>query len=66
MVLLGLPWWLHNKQLAYKSRRYGFNSWIGKKPWRRKWQLTQVFLSGKPMGRGAWWAVIHGLAKNWT
>ena len=19
-----------------------------------------------PMGRGAWWATVHGIAKNWT
>ena len=21
---------------------------------------------GKPMDRGAWWAVVHGMAKSWT
>ena len=20
----------------------------------------------KPMDRGAWWAIVHGLAKSWT
>ena len=25
----------------------GFNSWVGKFPWRRKWQLTSVFLPGE-------------------
>ena len=28
-----------------------FDPWIGKVPWRRKWQPTQVFLSGKPHGQ---------------
>ena len=23
-----------------------FNPWVGKIPWRRKWQLTPVFLPG--------------------
>ena len=60
-MLLGLPWWLSDKEPAYKSRRYGFNSWIGKTPWRRKWQLPPP-----PPGRGACGAIIHGVAKSWT
>ena len=28
-------------------RRRGFNPWVGKIPWRRKWQPTPVFLPGK-------------------
>ena len=27
--------------------RPGFDPWVGKIPWRRKWQPTQVFLPGK-------------------
>ena len=23
-------------------------------------------LSGNPMGRGAWWAIVHGVAESWT
>jgi len=26
------------------------NIWVGKIPWRRKWQLTPVFLPGKLQG----------------
>ena len=29
----------------------GFNPWVGKIPWRRKWQPTPVFLPGKSHGR---------------
>ena len=29
------------------SRRYKFNPWIGNIPWRRKWQCTPGFFSGK-------------------
>ena len=32
----------------------GFDSWVGKTPWRRAWQPTPVFLLGKSMDRGAW------------
>ena len=36
-------------------------------PWRRAWQPTPVFLPGDtPMGRGAWWATVHGVTKSWT
>ena len=30
-----------------QHRRYGFNPWLGKIHWRRKWQPTSVFLPGK-------------------
>ena len=31
-------------------RSSGFNSWVGKIPWRSKWQPTLVFLPGKSLG----------------
>ena len=43
----GLPWWLSGKESTYQCRRPGFDPWVGKIPWRRKWQLTPVFLPGK-------------------
>ena len=30
-----------------QCRRHRFDSWVGKIPWRRKWQPTLVFLPGK-------------------
>jgi len=32
-------------------RRRGFDPWVGKIPWRRKWQPTPVFLPGKSHGQ---------------
>ena len=29
----------------------GFNPWVGKIPWRRKWQSTPVLLPGKSHGQ---------------
>ena len=29
----------------------GFDPWVRKVPWRRKWQPTPVFLPGKPHGQ---------------
>ena len=37
--------------VCLQCRRPGFNSWVGKIPWRRKWQPTPVFLPGKPHGQ---------------
>ena len=31
--------------------RPGFDPWVGKIPWRRKWQSTPVFLPGKSHGK---------------
>ena len=47
---LGLPRWLSGKGPTRQRRswrRPGFNPWVGKTPWRRKWQSTPVFLPGK-------------------
>ena len=30
-----------------RHRRRGFSSWVGKIPWRRKWQATPAFLPGE-------------------
>ena len=32
-------------------RRCGFNPWVRKIPWKRKWKPTPVFLSGKSHGQ---------------
>ena len=42
-----LPWWLSDKESACECRRLGFNPWVRKTLWRRKWQPTLVFLPGK-------------------
>ena len=59
-----LPWRLCGKESPCQCRRLGFNSWVEKIPWRRKWQPIPIFLLGTPMDRGAWWATVHGVAKE--
>ena len=34
-----------------RLRRHGFNPWVGKIPWSRKWQPTPIFLPGKFHGQ---------------
>jgi len=52
---LGLPRWLRVKESACECKRCGFNAWVGKISWMRKWQLAPVFLPGEEnyMDRGA-------------
>ena len=42
-----LLFWLSGKELACQCRRYRFDPWVRKIAWRRKWQPTPMFLSGK-------------------
>ena len=45
--LHGFPRWCSGKESACqcrKCKRWGFDPWVGKIPWRRKWQPTSVFL----------------------
>ena len=37
---------------------------LGSLLWRRQWQPTPVLLPGKFRDGGAWWAVVHGVAKS--
>ena len=35
-------------------------------PRRRQWHPLQYPCLENPMDVGAWWAVVHGVAKSWT
>ena len=48
---LELPWWLRRQSICLQCRRPGFDPWVGKIPWRRKWQPTPVLLPGKSHGQ---------------
>ena len=50
----GFPRWVSGKESACqcrRRRRHGFDPWVGKVPWRRKWQPTPLFLPGKSHGQ---------------
>ena len=49
-----------------RGRRHGFDLWVRKVPWRRKWQSTPGFLPGESQDRGAWRATAHRVAKSQT
>ena len=50
---MGLPRWHSGKESTCQYRRRkkpGFDPWMEKIPWKRKWQPTPVFLPGKSRG----------------
>ena len=50
----GLPKGHRGKEYSCQRRRhkrYKFNPWVGKIPWKRRWQPTLVFLPGKSHGQ---------------
>ena len=47
-LLFALPRWLTGKESTCQCE---FHPWVGKLPWRRRWQLTPVFLPGEFRGQ---------------
>jgi len=48
-----------------KRRRWSFDPWVRKIPWRKKWQPTLVFVPGKFQGqRSLAGYIVHGVAKR--
>ena len=73
ITLKGFPWWLSGKESSCQCRRHGFDSWVGKIPWRVKWQPTPVFLPEKFHAQRSLWGlqsigsqrVRHDIATKW-
>ena len=61
-----LPRGLSGKQSACQCWRHRFDPWIGKNPWRRKWQPTPVFLPGKFHGQRSLAGYSPRFSKSWT
>ena len=60
-----LPTWLSGKEPTCQYRRQGFDPWVGKIPWRRKWQPSPVFLPGKYHGRRSLMGYSPWGCKEW-
>ena len=54
------PWWLSSKESACQCRRHGFE----RAPKEGNGNPLQYSYLGNPMDRGAWWATVHGVAKE--
>ena len=77
-----LPWWLSQSGVCLPRGRPGFTPWVGKIPWRRKWQPTPVFLPGEAHGQASlmdyspwghrdsdrteWQTLSSGLSVGWN
>ena len=69
---LGSPRWINGKESTCQCRRHRFNPWVGKIPWRSKWQPIPVLLPGKSHGQrrlegySPWISKSHIQPSNWT
>ena len=63
---MGLPQWLISKECACQCRRHGFDPWVRKIPWRRKWQPTPAFLPRKYHGQRSLVGNSPGVTNSWT
>ena len=61
---VGFPGGSEVKNLPANAGDVGSIPALGKSPGEGKWQPTPVFLPGKSMERGAWWATVHEVAKE--
>ena len=69
----GLPRWLSDKEPAcqcWRRKKFEFDPWVGKIPWKRAWQPTIVFLPGESpwterslTGYSPWG---HKVGHNWA
>ena len=53
------------ERICLQCRRCRIDLWVGKIPWRRKWQPTPVFLSGESHGQKSL-VGLHGITKSRT
>ena len=58
LSLLGFPGGSDGKASARNVEDPGFDPWVGKIPWRSKWQPTPVIFPGKPTDRGTWQSTV--------
>ena len=64
--VMAFPWWLRWQSICLQCQKPGFDPWVGKIPWRRKWQPTPVFLPGKSHGQRKLVLYSPWVAKSWT
>ena len=60
----GLPWWLSGKEFACQCRRRGFDPWVGKIPWSKKWHPVQYSCPGNPRDSGAWQSIRSQIVRH--
>ena len=69
MKAWSFPGGTNGKEPAYQRKRYkrhSFDPWVEKIPWRRKWQLSPVFLPRESHGERSLEGYSPGVAKSCT
>ena len=56
--------WERIRQQCGRCRRHRYNPWVRKIAWRKMWKPLQYHCLENPMDRGAWWAMVHRIAKS--
>ena len=62
--LRGFPGGSVVKNLPANTGDVGLIPWVGKIPGEGNGNPLLYFCLGNPMDRGAWWAIVHGVAKE--
>ena len=62
----GLPWWLSGKESACNAGDSSSRSESGRSPGEGNGNPLRYSCLENPMDRGAWWVMVHGVAKSWT
>ena len=55
-----------SKESAHNAEDPGSIPGLGRSPGEGNGNPLQCFHLENPMVRGAWWAIVHGVAKSWT
>ena len=66
IVSLGFPGGSDDKESACNARDLGSITGLGRSPAEGNGYPIQYLCLENSMDRGAWWAVVHGVAKSWT
>ena len=61
---MSLPWWLNSKEFTCNAGDVSSISRSGRVPGEGNGNPLQYSSLEIPMGRGAWWAIVHGVAKE--
>ena len=66
MYICSFPGGSEDKASAYNAGNPGSIPGLGRSPGEGNGNPLQYSCLENPMHRGAWWATVHGVAKNWT
>ena len=50
----------------WRCKRLRLDPWVRRVPWKGNGNPLQYSCLENPMDRGAWWAIVYGVAKSWT